>query len=146
MKITKMLLFLFYVRFQHLLRLMVDGQNGQIGAHALRVYLPSGTAPGHVQILHLRLVASNAADIPTRWRFVLKTVQVRTLFFKKFVWFSGPAMLDKGRTMPTWKITVEMILTIWSFCIIFTVHLMGIKSKPSNTRLLEVNHYKSSIG
>ena len=75
---------------------MVDGQNGQIGAHALSVYLPSGTAPGHVQILHLRLVASNVSDIPTRWRFVLKTVQVRTLFFKKFVWFSGPAMFDIG--------------------------------------------------
>lgn len=76
---------------------MVDGQNGLIGAHALSAYLPSGTAPGHVQILHLRLVVSNASDIPTRRRCVLKlAVQVRTLFLKKFVWFSGPAMFDNG--------------------------------------------------
>ena len=28
--------------------------------------------------------------------------------------------------MPTWKITVEMILTIWSFCIIFTIRSLFI--------------------
>ena len=45
---------------------MADGQTGRIGAHALRVWMPYETAPGHVQILRLRLVASNAADTQAR--------------------------------------------------------------------------------
>ena len=57
---------------------MADGPTGRIGAHALRVLMPSGTAPGLVQILRLRLVVSNAADTPARLRFVLKTVPVST--------------------------------------------------------------------
>ena len=61
---------------------MADGQTGRIGAHALRVYMPSGIAPGHVQILRLRLVASNAADHQARLPFVLKSVPVSVLFEK----------------------------------------------------------------
>lgn len=55
---------------------MAGGQTGRIGAHALRVQPLLGTAQGLVQILCLRLVASNAADIQMRSSFALKTVLV----------------------------------------------------------------------
>ena len=89
---------------------MADGQTGRIGAHALRVWMPYETAPGHVQILRLRLVASNAADTQARWRFVLKTVPVSTLLEKHSYAGNGSViklyLIGKVGLYSTWEFNI----------------------------------------